>query len=178
MVGQCAGNNREEEVGVPCQGGVSGGSSNVRNMTCGRDGECFGDNAHREHFNLSLSHAREKNCACECVRGEVYCLHFLAVVFALSSDLVLAFALARLAFALAFVLFSFPLARAGLAFAFVRPCQTSHLFGCFASIRFSFDSPSPYARKLAHHEQFPWKLLILGAHRQQIHRHKLRVSSS
>ena len=49
----------------------------------------------------------------------MYCLHFLAVVFTISSDLVLAFALARLAFALAFVLRSFSLARAGLAFAFV-----------------------------------------------------------
>ena len=128
-------------MGVLCQSGVSGGSSNVRNMTCARDGECVGDNVHKEHFNLSLSRARQKNCACECVRGEVCCLHFLAVVFTLSSDLVLAFALA-------FVLLSFPLARAGLAFAFVVRARPATCLGCFASIRFSFDSPSPCARKL------------------------------
>ena len=60
VVGQCEGNNREDEVGVLCEGGVSGGSSNVRSMTCARDDECVGDNAHKEHCNVSLSHAREK----------------------------------------------------------------------------------------------------------------------
>ena len=88
VVGQCEGNNREDEVGVLCQGGVSGGSSNVRNMTCARDGECFGDNAHKEHFNLSFSHAREKFAlvsACE-VRCTVYtflpwCSHFPLIWF-------------------------------------------------------------------------------------------------
>ena len=43
---QCEGNNREDEVGVLCEGEVNGGSGNVRNMTCARDDECFGDNAH------------------------------------------------------------------------------------------------------------------------------------
>ena len=52
-MGQCEGNNREDEVGVLCEGEVSGGSSNVRNMTFARDDECFGDI-------VSLSHAREK----------------------------------------------------------------------------------------------------------------------
>ena len=32
----------------------------MRNMTCARDDECFGDNSHKEHCNVSLSHAREK----------------------------------------------------------------------------------------------------------------------
>ena len=45
-VGQCEGNNRENEVGVLCEGEVSGASGNVRNMTRVRDDECFGDNAH------------------------------------------------------------------------------------------------------------------------------------
>ena len=60
VVGQCEGNSREDEVGVLCEGEVSGGSSNVRNMTRARDDECFGDNAHKEQRNGSLSHAREK----------------------------------------------------------------------------------------------------------------------
>ena len=60
MAGQCEGNNREDDVGVLCEGVVNGGSSNVRNTTCARDDECFGDNAHEEHCNVSLSHAREK----------------------------------------------------------------------------------------------------------------------
>ena len=63
-------------------------------------------------------------------------LHFSAVVFVL----VLAVSLARLAFALAFVLLAFAIVRAGLVFAFCRPCQTIQLFGYFASLRFSFDS--------------------------------------
>ena len=47
------GNNREDEVGVLCEGEVSGGSSNVRKMTCARHDECFGDNAHKEQCNVS-----------------------------------------------------------------------------------------------------------------------------
>ena len=78
----------------------------------------------------------------------MYCLHFLAVVFTLSSDLVLAFALDRLAFALVFVLVSFHLARAGLAFAFAVRARPATCLVVLQIIRFSFDSPSPYARKL------------------------------
>ena len=59
LVGQCEGNNREDEVGVLCEGEVRGGSNNVRIMTCARDNECFGDNGHKEHCNVNLSHARE-----------------------------------------------------------------------------------------------------------------------
>ena len=55
MVGPCEGKNREDEIRVLCQGEVSGGSRNVRNMTCARDDECFGENAHKEHCNVSLS---------------------------------------------------------------------------------------------------------------------------
>ena len=50
------------------------GQANVRNMTCARGDECVGDNAHKEHCDVSLknlSHTHEKKCACECVRGEV-----------------------------------------------------------------------------------------------------------
>ena len=54
VVGLCDGNNREDEVGVVCEGQIRGGSSNVRNMTCGRDDECFGDNAHKAHCNVSF----------------------------------------------------------------------------------------------------------------------------
>ena len=60
VVGRCEGNNREYEVGVLSVREVSGGSSNVRNMTCAREDECVGDSALKEHGNVSLSHAREK----------------------------------------------------------------------------------------------------------------------
>ena len=45
------------------KGEVSGGSSNVRDMACAREDECFGDNAHKEHCKASLknlSHTHEK----------------------------------------------------------------------------------------------------------------------
>ena len=70
--GQCEGNNREDEVGVLCECEVSGGSSNVRH-TCARDHECFGDIAHKDHCDVSLSHARKK--IAESVRRAVHCLH-------------------------------------------------------------------------------------------------------
>ena len=54
------GTTEKVQVGVLCEGEISGGSSNVRNMTCARDDERFGDNAHKEHNNVRLSHAREK----------------------------------------------------------------------------------------------------------------------
>ena len=54
------GNNREDEARVVSVGEVNGGSSNVRNMTCARDDESFGDTAHKEQCNVSLSHTREK----------------------------------------------------------------------------------------------------------------------
>ena len=66
------------------------------------------------------------------------------MLFALSFVLALAFALTRLAFVLAFVLF--PFALAGRAFRFHRPCQTIHSVDCFASIQFSFDTLTPCDR--------------------------------
>ena len=69
MVGQCGGNNREDEVGVLCENEVSGGSSNVRNTACARDGECFG-NAHKRELEKLEPHARKKIArvnACEVI---------------------------------------------------------------------------------------------------------------
>ena len=73
VVGQCDGNNRED-VGVLCKSEVSGLSSNVGNMTCARDDDCFENNADEEHCNVSFSPAREnfaRVAACE-VRCTVY----------------------------------------------------------------------------------------------------------
>ena len=46
----------------------------MRNVTCTRDHDYFGDNAHKEHCNVSwsLEPRARKLCACECVRGAVY----------------------------------------------------------------------------------------------------------
>ena len=73
-VGQCERNNREDEVGVLSVGEVSGGSSNVRNMTCARDDDDFGDNA----LPRELDPRATTICACEWVRGGVCCLNLSA----------------------------------------------------------------------------------------------------
>ena len=49
VVGQCERNNREDEVGVLCEGEVSGGSSTVLNMACVREDVSFRENAHKDH---------------------------------------------------------------------------------------------------------------------------------
>ena len=48
VVGQCEGNSREDEVGVLCEGDVSGVSISVRNVACERGDESFRESAHKE----------------------------------------------------------------------------------------------------------------------------------
>ena len=64
VVGQCERNNREDEVGVLCEGEINGGSSNVRNMGCARDDECFWKQRTQRTLQCELGklelHAREK----------------------------------------------------------------------------------------------------------------------
>ena len=63
VAGRCEGNKREDEVRVLSVGESSGGSSNVRNMTCARDDESLGDNAHKRTLQCELEkrepHARD-----------------------------------------------------------------------------------------------------------------------
>ena len=77
VAGQCEGNNREDEVGVLCDSEVSGGSSNVRNMACARDDECFVDKAHKEHCNVNFKklepRAREKFARVNACEVSVLC---------------------------------------------------------------------------------------------------------
>ena len=44
-------------------------------MTCARDDDYLGDNTQRKCLLVRLKPRARKNCACECVRGAVYCLH-------------------------------------------------------------------------------------------------------
>ena len=67
-------------VGVLCKVKSVAGQATCGTVTCARDSECVGDSAHKEHCNVSLSHARENICACECVRGAMYYLHNLFLV--------------------------------------------------------------------------------------------------
>ena len=64
VAGQSEGNNRGDEVGVLCEGEVSGGSSNVRNIACARNDACFGDKNTQRTLQCELEklepHAREK----------------------------------------------------------------------------------------------------------------------
>ena len=72
-------------------------------------------------------------------------LPFLAVLFALSFALVLAFALTRFYLCPCPCLVCLCPCRACLWFC--RPCQTIHSLGCFAGIQFSFDNLWPCGRK-------------------------------
>ena len=54
VVGQCDGNNREDEVGVLCEGEVNGGSARCETWHAREMMNVFGDNnAHKEHCNVS-----------------------------------------------------------------------------------------------------------------------------